>query len=404
MGWNKETRNNVILVLASVAFCLYLIEISLALFQPKDGRSAKAMKIAAERGIPFDARSVTELFYDLRSAGLDAYPAIWPGSIIRTKGLEQGLPFDGERLLPLAGISGVPTILGNENGEFSIFDSDEHGFNNPQGLHKKGEVDMVLIGDSIAQGCCVKPGEDLGSLIRERGLRALNLGYGFNGPLFELATLMGYARPLEPKLVLWLYFEGNDIVEMSQEAQISPSLMAYLEGDFFQGLAERQARIDRLLREWVEKCLARGEIDQWGPEGKRSTLMRVLTLSHLRDRIGIGGPQEPSFDVDLFGKILKKANQEVLSWGGRLFFVFLPRRERLLEDADDGTSLHRDAVLRVVADLQIPTIDTLDKLRRQSDPMALFPFGLEPHYNRKGYEVISGAIMDYLESTDAWRK
>lgn len=261
---------------------------------------------------------------------------------------------------------------------------------------------MVLIGDSIAQGCCVRPGEDLGSLIRERGLRALNLGYGFNGPLFELAILMEYARPLEPKVVLWLYFEGNDILELSQEAQISPSLMAYLEEDFFQGLAGRQVQIDRLLRDYAEMCLERGQIDQWGPEGGRSAFIRLLSLSHLRDRLGIRRPPELFFDVDLFRKILQKANHEVSSWGGRLFFVFLPRRERLMDGPGDGRSLHRDAVLRVVGDLEIPVIDTLETLRRQSDPMALFPFGLEPHYNRKGYEVIAKTIVDHLHGADAW--
>lgn len=402
MKRGRETTYRLILVATSAVFAIYLLEILLYLSE-RDRSTSKAEQMAMEMGIPFDTRSNLELIRDLRRDGKEAYPAIWPGAIIRTKGLEQGLPFHGERLLPLAGISGVLTILGNESGEFSIFESDEHGFNNPQGLYEKGEVDLVLIGDSITQGCCVRPGEDLGSLIRERGLRALNLGYGFNGPLFELATLREYARPLEPKVVLWLYFEGNDILELSQEAQISPILMAYLEDDFFQGLAKRQSQIDRLLRDWVEVCMERGDIAQWGPEGSRSALMRVLNLSHLRYRFGIGKPQESFFDVDLFSKILRKANQEVLSWGGRFFFVFLPKRERLMEGSDDSKSLHRDAVLRVVSDLEIPTIDTLDTLKRHSDPMALFPFGLEPHYNRKGYEVIAKTIIDHLQDVSAWQ-
>ena len=127
------------LVLGSVVFCLYLIEMVLWFFQAGDSRRTRLMKLADEKGIPFDERSVIELIRDLKKEGTEAYPALWPGGVIRKEGLENGFVCEGGRLLPLAGISGTPTILGNETGNYAIYPSDEHGFNNPLGLFEEGD-------------------------------------------------------------------------------------------------------------------------------------------------------------------------------------------------------------------------------------------------------------------------
>ena len=40
---------------------------------------------------------------------------------------------------------------------------DEHGFNNPKNLYKK--IDILLIGDSYAEGYSVEPENNIGSLL-----------------------------------------------------------------------------------------------------------------------------------------------------------------------------------------------------------------------------------------------
>ena len=50
-----------------------------------------------------------------------------------------------------------------------------------------------------------------------------------NGPLIELATLVEYAAPLEPRTVLWFYFEGNDLKNLTDEIE-SETLNRYLTG------------------------------------------------------------------------------------------------------------------------------------------------------------------------------
>ena len=41
----------------------------------------------------------------------------------------------------------------------------------------------------------------------------INLGVGGFGPLLELAALTEYLTPLKPPVVLWVFFEGNDLTD-----------------------------------------------------------------------------------------------------------------------------------------------------------------------------------------------
>ena len=51
------------------------------------------------------------------------------------------------------------------------------------------------------------------ALIRDRHPGTVNLGIGGNGPLMMLAGLKEYLAALRPRVVLWFYFEGNDVTK-----------------------------------------------------------------------------------------------------------------------------------------------------------------------------------------------
>jgi hypothetical protein len=80
------------------------------------------------------------------------------------------------------------------------------------------------------------------------------LGLAGAGPLLELATLTEYAAPLKPTVVLWLYFEGNDLRNLYSELK-SPLLMNYLDPDFSQNLIHRQLQIDKALDRHIDPKL-----------------------------------------------------------------------------------------------------------------------------------------------------
>ena len=53
------------------------------------------------------------------------------------------------QILPLSGISNSETIHCNENGYYSIYQSDRYGFNNPDEEWDKKEIEYLLVGDSF---------------------------------------------------------------------------------------------------------------------------------------------------------------------------------------------------------------------------------------------------------------
>ncbi len=203
--------------------------------------------IEKQMGVPYDTRTKMEVLDDLRDSGVEAFPNIVPGYLINSNGLttKKG------RIYPLGTISNSTTILGNESGYYPIIETDEHGFNNPKGLYNKNKVDIILTGDSFAEGYTVHQNESIGAVLRQLDFNAISIGKGGNGSLIELATLKEYAEPLKPKIVLWLYFLG-DLHNLISGME-SSILRKYLnEDDYSQNLISRQEEIDAVLINYVQ--------------------------------------------------------------------------------------------------------------------------------------------------------
>src|SRR5207247_9302785 len=98
----------------------------------------------------------------------------------------------------------------------------------------------------MVQGFCIPSGKNFADLIRQRYPATLNLGMGGNGPLIELATLKEYLTVSRPRLVLWVYYEGNDFQDLAKERR-HHFLMQYLMKEFRQDLHNRQTDLDQSL-------------------------------------------------------------------------------------------------------------------------------------------------------------
>ena len=155
------------------------------------------------------------------------------------------------KLFPLSGKSNSLTIFCNENGYFSIFDSDRYGFNNPDQEWNSNEIEYLIIGDSFAQGACVNRPYDIGSQLRTLSKKnVLNIGYGGNGPLIEYAALKEYL-PKKVKNVIWLYMNG-DMINLQNEIN-NKILIQYLHDDeFTQNLKNKQNQIDKIVEKNIK--------------------------------------------------------------------------------------------------------------------------------------------------------
>jgi hypothetical protein len=86
---------------------------------------------------------------------------------------------------------------------------DARGYRNPTPLVR---ADIVLIGDSYVEGKYVSDDETVAAVLQERlGRPVANLGVAGYGTTQELRVLATDALRLEPKVVLWFFFEGNDL-------------------------------------------------------------------------------------------------------------------------------------------------------------------------------------------------
>ena len=386
----ESYRENVALSLLSIIAGGYIIEFFLfCCAAQSDSISLRAETVMSTK-LPFDARTRYQVFTDLREAGRDVYLSINATQLANMEAIES----DGEAILPLGGISGKLTLHCNESGEYTFYQADEHGFNNPMGLYARSNI--VLVGDSFTHGNCVLAGEDIAGQLRKRQKDAINLGYSGNGPLMELATLREYAAPIKPGIVLWLYYEGNDLQDLLVEGQ-NPLLMEYLDTDFSQYLLDRQPDIDSALINYVERKAA--EIEETKDGGWLDTqFTRIVRLHHLRERLQIlirsSRPSPPP--PPLFEEILKAARDLTIAGGGQLYIVYLPSWSRYVTEVNEGDLFHRDQVLSIAGSLDIPVIDMHETFLQHPDPLSFFPFRMEGHYTVKGYELVALTIDSYL--------
>jgi hypothetical protein len=341
---------------------------------------------AKKKKLPFDTRTAIEVIEDLRANGVDAWPTIAPYLFLQT----DGLPSGKKRVYPLGGLSNKRCVYCNKSGDWTILNNDKHGFNNPVGLYKKGLVDVALVGDSFTHGACVCMGEDITGQLRKIGFKSLNLGISGNGPLIELATIKEYAEPLQPNVVLWIYYEGNDLENLERE-KASHILMCYMEDDFTQNLLGRQSEIDTVLTEYVDeeykqKLLA----EQQGAYD--APLICTIKLYRLRTLLKSEPEPEPE---PLFSKILTSAKKRVNRWGGALYFIYLPEWQRYAENKDENFN-YRNDVLEIVRDIGISVIDFHEVLDSHPDPLSLFPFRLHGHYTAEGYSLVAKQIANRL--------
>ena len=368
---------------------IYILDFVLMVCYPGVPTSQSEIKsrasIAQKFNMPFDARTKLEVVQDQRANGNPLYLSMGACHFI-PKG--EQVP---SAVVPLAGLSDVNTLLCNEGGSYVTYHSDRYGFRNPDQAWTKDNVDVALLGDSFAQGCCVTDKQEMGSLLRKMGYSVINLGLAGNGPLVELASIIEYAGSVHPKNVFWMYFEGNDFRNLKKE-KTCRILSGYLEKGYAQNLISRQPEIDRILKGFVDNRELKEKTIK-----KRKTFKptRILKLKDLRVHLAniVEDPQCEDEIDPIFERILTRARDVVSSWGGNLYFVYLPQFRRyyyLRTSAADFCN--KEAVLSLVHRMRIPVIDMDLVFARESDPLSLFPFRIKGHYTGFGYSLVAQSI------------
>lgn len=258
--------------------------------------------------------------------------------------------------------------------------------------------------------------------------------------MLELAVLREYVAPFTPKTVVWWYFEGNDLLEIQTEKNDS-FITQYLDREFTQNLLERQDEVDQIRKQYidVQEQTRREELmeTELNPN-EPVTVRRFLTLYQLRRLLGIdfmplsavsSTPrpepirtkiavqeevesvkkekaakahynrmiEELPENLSLLKQTLVEARDTVHGWGGEFVIVYIPQWERYGNEDIEDWMFQRKEVMPLLEELEVPIIDFKDTQDAHPDPLSLYPYRINGHYNADGYQLLADTILDYLE-------
>jgi len=336
-----------------------------------------------QTGNKWDRRSKLEIYEDLKKTNNEVSILVAPIIYIH----------ENYSIFPLSGISNSQTINCNENGYYSIYQSDRYGFNNPNTEWDEKEIEYFIVGDSFTHDCVNRP-YTIGSILRNLSNKSvLDLGLGGNGPLIEYAILREYLDT-DVKKVVWFFFEGNDLYELKTEKK-SNILLNYLNDlNFTQNLKSKQNEIDNLGKTIISK--ERKQVIKI-EKNIKFKLLRFIKLYITRQLI----LPAPAITVaPEFKKILKLTKELVEKNNSKLYFVYLPDYSRYkmnysnlnhsyVKSIGDQFNIIKD----IVNELNISFIDIHKEVfEKEQNPTKLFPFQQYGHYNIEGHKKVAEAI------------
>jgi hypothetical protein len=384
-----ETQLKILLVAFSTAFSLLVAELALLgvdLIRKAGADHARAAVVAElKAGDPeYDDRTYRQFFIDQWKAGDPIFPRIYQLS-------SRTVPVDGASVFPTSSLSEKKVVECFLDGRFKVFTSDEYGFTNPKGIHAS-RAEVVVVGDSFTAGDCVSIEEDIAARLRLSHPATVNLGIGGSGPFWQLANLVEYGLPLQPRYVFWLYYEGNDFADMQAESRF-PELTQYLHGRT-QDLRARKAKVDAavesLQRTEIETLTVAASTLEEGPS-LSSEIARSLKLPRIRMRLGLHGDTSAFVDqqIETLERVIVRAKTLVETQGGTFVFVYVPDYSRFVGAADD---FHRARVLEMIAANGVRSLDLLPLLEAHPDVLSLFPHRQTGHFAASGYAFIADTI------------
>ena len=426
---NSLKKLELLMVCTSLTLSMYALELSFAfgfgslgsvipmmgVLQNAADKKAFASKLTKKFGNQIDIRSSGEVLDALRKSGVDAIPIMTPSNHLLMDlpdgSVKSAINIDGREVIPLASVSNIDALLCNEDGRWIHYKSDSHGFNNPNEQWHSAGVDIVALGDSFTHGYCVPPEANFIARIRGRYPSTLNLGIAGDGPLLMLAKMKEYVPALHPKIVLWFYYEGNDLTDLQRERK-NALLTRYLEDGFTQKDLAQQSEIDRAIKSQLPTWKVREEENRERKASRsvRDDLREFVKLPVLRGKLGLvggvdrnqilAGKDLQTANMDVFRDTLVQAKTQADVLDTQLYFVYLPEWARYTKYRSWGKE-KRDDVLKLVSGLGIRIIDIDPIFEGHGDPLSLFPFRAVNHYNETGHRLVAEEVLRKISSSAA---
>lgn len=309
----------------------------------------------------------------------------------------------GETAGDLVGWLGVP-----ERHRYHVdVQYDRMGFRNSETLEPAG---VVVIGDSFVEAGLVSQ-TDLFStrLARSQGVPVANLGQSGYGPQQELIVLKRFGLGLQPKVVLWLFFEGNDLLDVSRYERSMRDWGTTVKVNH--GFLSRSFTKNslRLLRGYLKR-----RTEDSSEAHRRSARLRLHPEEQIYfDYPGVPLSKEDEASLTKTKEMLSEAARLTAAKGSQFVLVYLPIKFRVYRDLCDFPA---DGYGRtwVVNDLpermrkwseeqKIPFVDLTEPLKQEAARGELVYFPDDGHWNGRGNQVGAEAVARFL-AQNAWLK
>ena len=376
---SQRAKKNLIIFIFSSVLILYSLE-GFFIFKKQTSTfpsSEIKLRYKKETKKNFDTRSRIEIYADLKKDNKDIKIKVAPTNHLHKK----------NSILPLSGISNSKTIYDNENGYYSIYQSDRYGFNNPDNEWNSKEIEFLLVGDSFTHGSSVNRPFDIASQLRKLSNKAvLNLGYDNNGPLIKYATLREYLEP-NVKNIIWIFDASTNFNDLNKEYK-NKILKNYLIDLYYtQSLRTKQTEIDKIVNDEINERIKRNNL--------KSKLIKFLKIHNLRN-LFFFKKSNTQIQPQLLKKILYLTKELTIKNNSKLYFVYLPKYQHYKSGNNDK---EYDLVKNIVNDLKIPFINIHEEVfRKEKNPLKLFSFSLNLHYTKEGYRIISESILKFIKN------
>lgn len=382
---NKKFEK-IILLIFSIYFALYLAEAGLLILQEINEHTVKKEK---EKISSVEQKSKFEYFLQKKKSG--SYS-------LQFAPLDHTEILDNE-FIPLGGKSNSLTIYCNESGYFSEFLSDRYGFNNPDEEWDKDNIKYLFFGDSFTHGACVNRPNDIPSNFRgkiKENSSVINLGWGGDGPLLQLAKLREYANLKKIENIIWIYYEYNDFADLENELKI-PLLIKYFDKKFSQELSKNQLKIDKIIEDFISK--KEQEYKHLREKDKKIELFRFIKLFKTRYLVQSFFIEEATIkknNIEKFKIILKEVKNFSEENEIQLHFVYLPSFYRFKYDLDSNFKNYN--LLKKIMLKEGNLIDLKQIIEKNKiDYVSLFQFGRPNHFSIDGYKKIADLIYKELK-------
>jgi len=125
-----EVQRKLLVSLVLAIACLYIVEFAVRLFEATQGFPNRGVNdVTAASVFNLNANIKANVINQLRVNGNEVYSSALPR-------LFESVMMGGAPIMSLGGISRATIVYCDKDGYWSIYESDEYGFNNPRELHQ----------------------------------------------------------------------------------------------------------------------------------------------------------------------------------------------------------------------------------------------------------------------------